>query len=30
MIIDDECDVKNAFEPADWLKDPFYVTFDPD
>ena len=30
MIIDDQCDVKNVFEPADWLKDPFDVTFDPD
>ena len=30
MIIDDKCDVKNAFEPADWLKDSFDVTFDPD
>ena len=30
MIIDDQCDVKNIFEPADWLKDPFDVTFDPD
>ena len=30
MIIDDQCDVKNVFEPADWLKDLFDVTFDPD
>ena len=22
MIIDDQSDVKNVFEPADWLKDP--------
>ena len=22
MIISDQCDVKNVFEPADWLKDP--------
>ena len=28
MIIDDKCDVKNVFEPADWLKDPFDGTFD--
>ena len=30
MIIDDQTDVTNVFEPADWLKDPFDVTFDPD
>ena len=30
MIIDDQYDVKNIFEPADWLEDPFDVTFDPD
>ena len=30
MIINDQCDVKNVFESADWLKDPFDVTFDPD
>ena len=30
MIIDDQCDVKNVFKPADWLKDPFDVTFDQD
>ena len=30
MLIDDQCDVKNVFEPADWLKDPFDVIFDPD
>ena len=30
MIIDYQCDVENVFEPADWLKDLFDVTFDPD
>ena len=30
MIISDQCDVKNVFEPDDWLKDPFDVTFDLD
>ena len=30
MIIDDHSDVKNVFELADSLKDPFDVTFDPD
>ena len=30
MIIDDQCDVKNVEEPADWLEDPFDVTFDLD
>ena len=30
MIIVDQCDVKNVFEPDDWLKDPFDATFDPD
>ena len=30
MIIDDQRDVKNVFEPADWLTDWFDVTFDSD
>ena len=28
MIISDKCDVKNVFEPDDWLKDTFDVMID--